>query len=92
MMKEKIIHNSNNYTFQIEEEEFLAFLSYTYEDGVLNLLSVQVPKALEGRGIAAALTQRALEYAREKDYKVIPICPYVKAYIERYPDYQTLLL
>ena len=38
---------------------------------------------LRGRGIAAALTEQALEYAEAMGYTVIPSCSYVERYLER---------
>ena len=43
-----------------------------------------------GGGIASQLTHRALEYAREHGYRVMPSCPFVAAYIERHPEYREL--
>jgi predicted GNAT family acetyltransferase len=43
-----------------------------------------VPDALRGRGIAAALTKRALDYADSIGYTVIPSCSYVERYMERH--------
>ncbi|MCY1458073.1 GCN5-related N-acetyl-transferase [compost metagenome] len=43
-----------------------------------------MPNALRGRGIAAALTEQALEYADRMGYTVIPSCSYVERYMERH--------
>ncbi|MCY1375880.1 GCN5-related N-acetyl-transferase [compost metagenome] len=42
-----------------------------------------MPNVLRGRGIAAKLTETALEYAEDHGYTVIPSCSYVERYIER---------
>lgn len=91
-MKEHILHNLSIRQFEWKEQELVAYIRYTLEADVINLLSVQVPKPLEGKGIAAALTQAALEYAQVYHYKVIATCPYVQVYIERHPTYQELLV
>lgn len=51
-----------------------------------------VPPRLEGRGIAAALVQRALEWARAEHLQVVPACSYVRVYLQRHPEYQELTL
>jgi len=49
----------------------------------LDMYRTFVPDALRGQGIAAVLTQHALEYAEREGYQVIPSCSYVERYIER---------
>jgi len=50
-----------------------------------------VPKKLEGRGVGSKLIRAALDSARDRGLKVIPICPFVKAFIVRHPEYQALV-
>ncbi len=51
----------------------------------------EVPKAMEGQGIAGALAKFGLEYARDHNLRVIPVCPFVISYLKRHPEYQALL-
>lgn len=39
-----------------------------------------------GKGVAAALTEAGLKYARENGYEIVPLCSYVAAYLERRPQ------
>lgn len=55
------------------------------------MTAVRVPDAVGGRGIAGQLTRHALDWARSEALKVDPVCPYVKTWIKRHPDYQDLL-
>jgi len=50
-----------------------------------------VPRALEGRGIAAALVAAALAHARSQGLRVRPVCSYVQVYMRRHPDTLDLL-
>ena len=47
-----------------------------------------VPEALEGRGVAAALVDHLVADARTRAFKVIPICPYVRARYEKHPEWR----
>jgi predicted GNAT family acetyltransferase len=51
----------------------------------------EVPKALEGRGIANALARFALAQARREHRRVVPRCRFFASYIERHPPEQDLL-
>jgi len=47
--------------------------------------------SLEGHGYGTALVEAALAHARREHLKVVPTCPFVKAYIERHPDAAALV-
>jgi predicted GNAT family acetyltransferase len=69
-----------------------AYLSYRDLGGrVLDFAHTFVPLSQRGRGIASQLTAHALEHARERGLRVVPSCPFVAVYIERYPNYRGLL-
>jgi predicted GNAT family acetyltransferase len=68
-----------------------AYLTYRDLDGrVLELDHTYVPREFRGGGIASQLTVHALEYARERGYRIVPSCPFVAAYLERHPEYREL--
>jgi hypothetical protein len=46
---------------------------------------------LEGKGLAAKLTRTALDFARAHRLRVVPLCPYVSAYIRRHSEVQDLV-
>ena len=50
-----------------------------------------VPTALEGRGIGSALAKAGLEYAQAEGLAVVPLCSFIRAYIDRKPEYQPLV-
>lgn len=64
---------------------------YTLRDGIMHLIHTGVPRALEGRGIAAQLVHHALQWARTQGLRVNPVCSYVAVYIRRHPEWQDLL-
>ncbi|MAK61531.1 MAG: GNAT family N-acetyltransferase [Ponticaulis sp.] len=50
-----------------------------------------VPKELGGRGVGQALVERGVLDAREAGIKIIPLCPFAKAQIEKHPEWQDVL-
>lgn len=64
---------------------------YQLRSGVMHLVHTGVPRALQGRGIAAALVDAALAEARAQGWRVRPVCSYVRAHMRRHPDTQDLL-
>lgn len=61
------------------------------ENTAIVFAHTEVPEELEGRGIASRLAKAALEFAKSKELAVIPLCPFVKSYIQRHPEYQPLV-
>ena len=66
-------------------------LRFTLDGKIASFNSVVVPEAVGGRGIAGHLTRHALDWARSEGFNVRPVCPYVKRWIERHPDYADLV-
>jgi predicted GNAT family acetyltransferase len=77
--------------FEILTDQGAAILTYRRRGDDLDLVHTEVPTALEGRGYAAALATAAFEDARREGIRIIPSCPYVKAYLQRHPEYADLI-
>jgi hypothetical protein len=54
-------------------------------------IHTEVDEDHSGRGVASAVVRFALDDVRDKGGRVVPICPFVAAYIRRHPDYQDLI-
>ena len=46
-----------------------------------------VPDALRGKGVGQALAAHAIDEARRGGWKIIPLCPFMKAQMDRHPDW-----
>ena len=57
---------------------------------VMVIPSVVVDRAIEGRGVAGALTRAALEWAGAEGLRIEPVCPYVDAWMRRHPEFNGL--
>lgn len=49
------------------------------------------PDELKGTGAAAALVDYLIADARRTGFKIIPICPYVRALYKKHPDWQDVM-
>lgn len=49
--------------------------------------STQVPDAFRGQGVGDALLTAFVADARANGYKIVPLCPFVKAKAQRNPDW-----
>lgn len=79
-----IHHDVGGHQFETTVDGHRAYLAYMdLGKQTLDIYRTFVPDSLRGRGIAAALTEHALQYADRMGYSVIPSCSYVERYIER---------
>jgi uncharacterized protein len=58
---------------------------------VLDVQHTYTPPALRGRDIAADLTAAVFAYARAERLKIIPTCPYTRAWVARHPEVRALV-
>lgn len=86
----EVTHNEKENRFEAWIDGQLAKLDYTMDGSTIIMTHVGVHPDHRGRGVAGKVTQAALEYAKEKSLRVIPMCPYVGAYIRRNPQYMNL--
>lgn len=50
-----------------------------------------VPGALRGRGVGEALVERGVRDARAEGRKIVPLCSFAKAQIQRHEEWQDVL-
>ena len=87
----EIRHLPESGRFEATVEGLRCELDYRLSPGRMHITHTGVPRPLEGRGIAAALVQHGLAWAREQGLKVDPVCSYVAVYLRRHPEWQDLL-
>ena len=60
-----------------------AELNYRIRDNYMIVYHTGTPEEDRGNGIAAELTARAFQFAKEKGLKIVAACPYVQYYIKK---------
>ena len=68
--------------FETGEEAFITF-GIDEEKRVIVVSTTFVPESQRGKGIAGKLTAKLVEFAREKGYKIYPLCSYTQKYLQR---------
>lgn len=51
----------------------------------------EVPDVYRGQGVGRELASHAVEEARKGGWKIIPLCPFFKAQVERHPEWQDVI-
>ena len=86
-----IIHNTAASRFEATVDGHLCVADYRLDGTLMHMTHTVVPRAVEGRGIAAALVSAALAWARSQGLRVNPQCSYVRLYMQRHRETQDLL-
>ena len=86
-----VTHNENAQRFEVGIDDLCAFMTYSRFPGRIVYTHTEVPKPLEGQGLAAKLARAALDFARVNDLRVVPLCPYVSRFIRKHAEYQDLV-
>jgi predicted GNAT family acetyltransferase len=50
-----------------------------------------VPEALKGQGVGQALVEALIADARQGGYRIVPLCPFVKAQYARHPEWSDVM-
>ena len=86
-----VVRNREADRFEVEQDGHLAVLEYQVVRKSFLLVHTGVPPELEGRGIGSALARAALDFVRRTRLTAVPLCPFVRAYIRRHPEYLELV-
>src|ERR1700688_4448280 len=86
-----IVNNKPHHRYELAVDGHIAATYYKIDAGVITFIHTEVPPELGGEGIGSRLIQGALDQVRADGLKVIAQCPFVKAWIDKHPDYADLL-
>jgi predicted GNAT family acetyltransferase len=87
----QVRHNREHSRYEVELDDQRAIIQYRDTAGVRYYLHTEVPEALEGHGIASRMAKAALDEAQAESLTIVPLCPFVRAYIEKHPEYKPMV-
>ncbi|WP_436497298.1 GNAT family N-acetyltransferase [Actinokineospora sp. HUAS TT18] len=67
--------------------EVAGFTQYTDRDHQRIFFHTEIDERFSGRGLASKLISAALASTREAGQRIVPICPFVAAYLKRHDDF-----
>jgi predicted GNAT family acetyltransferase len=68
-------------------QDVIGFIDYHLRPGRITLLHTEVDSAAEGTGVGSQLVAGTLEDIRGRGLSVVVVCPFIRAYIRRHPEY-----
>lgn len=89
---ERIEHGSKGAFIIKENNKRVAEMTYSVAGANLIIIDhTEVSDSLRGTGAGKQLVTAAVKYAREKNIKIIPLCPYAKSVFDRTPEFSDVL-
>ena len=85
--------NDKNGFFYIEiDGRKQAKLTFVFNDNEkITINHTEVNEGNNGKGFGKMLIAKAVEYARENNLKIIPLCSFAKSVIDKKPEFQDIL-
>ncbi|AYF97984.1 GNAT family N-acetyltransferase [Protaetiibacter intestinalis] len=92
-MTDRVVDLPERSRFVLERDgEVIGKALYRREPGVITFTHTEIDPTIQERGLGSLLAKSALDaVAAEEGTRVVALCPFIAAYVERHPDYQPLL-
>jgi predicted GNAT family acetyltransferase len=88
----EVRENAAEYRFEIWlGGERAGMTVYEGEGPTLAFVHTEIDDRFGGRGLGSVLIRQALDTVRARGQAVLPYCPFVKAFIQKHPDYLDLV-
>ena len=71
--------------------ELAGFTDYHVQPGLVTLLHTEIEPAFEGQGVGSRFVAGVLDDVRSRGVRVLPICPFVRAFLRKNPEYDDLV-
>ena len=86
-----VTNNRADCQYELIVDGHKALAAYRLEGERISFVHTEVPQELEGQGVGSRLVEGALQQVREEGLKVVPLCSFVRHFIETHPETQDLV-
>lgn len=88
----EVTHDTEQHRFAARVDGSDCELDYDLRDGVMTITHTGVPSRIGGRGVAAAMSTQAFEWAKSQGLRIRPACSYAAVFAKRHPEYADLVV
>jgi predicted GNAT family acetyltransferase len=68
--------------------ELAGYAAFRMNPGRITFTHTVVQPEYEGRGLGSRLAEFALDDAVARELTIVPVCPFISAYLQRHPEYE----
>lgn len=77
----------------IDNETLVGEIGFSYiDESIISIDHTYVNESYRGQGIASKLMVKAIEYAKENNLKIKPVCSYAVSFFQKNFEYQDMLI
>lgn len=88
----QVLQNKGASRFETSIDGVTAFIEYVEKPGAVLLLThTCVSRQISGRGIGTELVVETLKRIRQLEYKIVPLCPFIVAYLKKTDEFQDIM-
>lgn len=73
------------------DDQVAGYAEYILTEGLITFTHTEIDPSFEGKGMGSVLVRGALDDVRTRELAVLPLCPFVKGWIQRHRDYADLV-
>ena len=84
------VPDENRYEIRLDGD-LAGLAAYQRRPGEVVFTHTEIDPAFEGHGLGSTLARAALDDARSRGESVVPRCQFIRAFIDRHPDYADLV-
>ncbi|MFG2052633.1 GNAT family N-acetyltransferase [Micromonospora sp. NPDC048930] len=66
-------------------------VTYQLTGNIIVYTHTEVDPAFEGKGVGSTLARAVMDDARDRGRTVVPVCPFLSAWLEKHPEYDGIV-
>jgi predicted GNAT family acetyltransferase len=92
-MSDAVVHDEAHHRYVLERDgKQIGESVYELGEGVIRVTHTEVDGSLQEHGLGTTLVTGMLDDIRDhSDRQLVPICPFVRGYLSRHPEYRDLM-
>jgi len=89
--EQKLTINAPSHRMEMEIEGGVAFIDFKHIKNKFFFIHTEVPIAMRRKGAGTAIVQKTLQYAKENNLTIIPVCPFVQSYLQKHKEWNSII-
>ena len=92
-IEKSLTDTKGRFLARVDGETATAELTFSrVNDNLIIADHTGVPDALSGKGVGKALVNYLIKDARASGYRIVPLCPYVRALSNKHPEWDDVIV
>lgn len=84
------VDEARRYELRVEGE-LAGYAAFRTNPGRITFTHTLVRPEYEGRGLGSRLARSVLDDAVARELTIVPVCPFISAYLRRHPEYEAVV-